>query len=140
VRQNGLILAEYAGANARVVEYFAFIHDLAREKDNYDPEHGFREAEIALKIAGDLIEVTERELDLLTEACHGHSDGHLDSDVTAGMRIGWISGVLASGRILRGCVIMRRDIMSYFKGLISVPSVAKSSVKVLPLKLDTVQS
>ena len=38
VRHNGLVLAELTGANTRVVEYFAFIHDLGRENDNHDPE------------------------------------------------------------------------------------------------------
>jgi uncharacterized protein len=40
VRHNGLLLAEHTGANARVVEYFAFIHDLGRKNDHRDPEHG----------------------------------------------------------------------------------------------------
>ena len=30
VRHNGLLLAERTGANTRVVEYFAFLHDLGR--------------------------------------------------------------------------------------------------------------
>ena len=74
VRHNGLILAEQTGANCRVVEYFAFIHDLGRLNDNHDPEHGYRAALIAEKIAGDLIEVTQVELELLMEACQGHSE------------------------------------------------------------------
>lgn len=82
VRRNGLILAVHTGANARVVEYFGFIHDLGRENDHRDPEHGYRAAAIAENIAGDLIDVTENELQLLIEACCGHSDGHLMVDVT----------------------------------------------------------
>jgi uncharacterized protein len=82
VRHNGLLLAERTGANTRVVEYFAFLHDLGRENDYHDPEHGFRAAAIAVNIAGDLIDVSNEELDLLTEACCGHSDGHLIADVT----------------------------------------------------------
>jgi uncharacterized protein len=82
VRHNGLLLAEHTGANIRVVEYFAFIHDLGRWNDNYDPEHGNRAAAIAEKIAGDLIDLATEELALLTEACRGHSDGHTVADVT----------------------------------------------------------
>jgi uncharacterized protein len=82
VRHNGLLLAEYTGANTRVVEYFAFIHDLGRWNDYHDPQHGYRAAEIAEFIAGDLIDVTAQELDLLTEACRCHSDGHMVADVT----------------------------------------------------------
>ena len=82
VRHNGLLLAEHTGANIRVVEYFAFIHDLGRWNDHHDPEHGNRAAAIAENIAGDLIELAEDELALLTEACRGHSDGHTLADVT----------------------------------------------------------
>ena len=82
VRHNGLILAEQTGANRKVVEYFAFIHDLGRLNDNHDPEHGYRAALIAEKIAGDLLAVDEAELALLMEACRGNSDGHPAADVT----------------------------------------------------------
>ena len=33
VRHNGLMLAAHTGANPRVVEYFAFLHDLGRENE-----------------------------------------------------------------------------------------------------------
>jgi uncharacterized protein len=97
VRRNGVALAAHTGANSRVVEYFAFIHDLGRENDNHDPEHGYRAALIAEKIAGDLIEVTETELELLTEACIGHSDGHLVADVT--VMTCWDADRLDLGRV-----------------------------------------
>ena len=82
VRHNGLLLAQLTGANTRVIEYFAFLHDLGRENDYHDPEHGCRAADIAENIAGDLISVTGEELALLMTACRGHSDGHLVADVT----------------------------------------------------------
>ncbi len=63
VRHNGLLLAEHTGANTRVVEYFAFIHDMGRENDRYDPEHGSRAAAIAENIVGDLIDLS-RESDI----------------------------------------------------------------------------
>ena len=97
VRHNGLMLAEQTGANSRVVEYFAFIHDLGRLNDNHDPEHGYRAALIAEKIAGDLIEVTQVELELLMEACQGHSDGHLVADVT--VMTCWDADRLDLGRV-----------------------------------------
>jgi uncharacterized protein len=97
VRYNGLTLAAHTGANARVVQYFAFIHDLGRENDNHDPEHGYRAALIAQKISGDLIEVTESELLLLREDCSGHSDGHLVSDVT--VMTCWDADRLDLGRV-----------------------------------------
>lgn len=97
VRHNGLLLAEHTGANTRVVEYFAFIHDLGRESDNYDPEHGIRAAAIAESIAGDLIDVCGYELELLKEACCGHSDGHIVADVT--MMTCWDADRLDLGRV-----------------------------------------
>lgn len=97
VRHNGLLLAEYTGANMRVVEYFAFIHDLGRRNDGYDPEHGIRAAAIAENIAGDLIRVEGDELELLTEACRGHSDGHTMADVT--VMTCWDADRLDLGRV-----------------------------------------
>lgn len=97
VRHNGLLLAQHTGANTRVVEYFAFIHDLGRENGHYDPEHGLRAAAIAQNIAGDLIDVSESELELLTEACCGHSDGHTIADVT--VMTCWDADRLDLGRV-----------------------------------------
>ena len=97
VRRNGLILAESTGANTRVIEYFAFIHDLGRENDYQDPEHGYRAAAIAESIAGDLIDVSQSELDLLMEACCDHSDGHLTADIT--IMTCWDADRLDLGRV-----------------------------------------
>jgi len=97
VRHNGLLLAEQTGANARVVEYFAFIHDLGRENDHHDPEHGIRAAAIAENIAGDLIDVSAHELQLLMDACCGHSDGHMVADVT--VMTCWDADRLDLGRV-----------------------------------------
>jgi uncharacterized protein len=97
VRHNGLLLARHTGANTRVIEYFAFLHDLGRENDHHDPEHGCRAAAIAQSIAGDLIAVTGDELDLLTAACRGHSDGHLVADIT--VMTCWDADRLDLGRV-----------------------------------------
>jgi uncharacterized protein len=97
VCRNGLMLAAHTGANARVLEYFSFIHDLGRENDHHDPEHGYRAAAIAESIAGDLIDIIENELQLLTEACCGHSDGLLLADVT--VMTCWDADRLDLGRV-----------------------------------------
>jgi len=113
VRHNGLLLSRQTGANRKVVEYFAFIHDLGRENDDHDPEHGYRAAIIAEKIAGDLIDVTQTELELLMEACSGHSEGHLDADVT--VMTCWDADRLDLGRVgirpdpERLCTLAARD-------------------------------
>ena len=97
VRLNGLKLAAITGANPIVVEYFAFIHDLGRENDNYDPEHGHRGAEIAQDINGTLIQLDNKELQVLKEACQGHSDGYTMADVT--VMTCWDADRLDLGRV-----------------------------------------
>lgn len=97
VRHNGLLLAQHTGANTRVVEYFAFLHDLGGHNDDYDPEHGNRAAAIAENIAGDLIDVSGSELELLTEACCGHSDGHTIAGIT--VMTCWDADRLDLGRV-----------------------------------------
>ena len=97
VRRNGLLLARLTGANTRVIEYFAFLHDLGRANDYHDPEHGWRAAAIAQNIAGDLIAVNGDELGLLATACRGHSDGYLVADVT--VMTCWDADRLDLGRV-----------------------------------------
>ena len=75
VRRNGLELAAREGANPKVVEYFAFTHDLCRRDDFMDPGHGRRAAKLAHKLNGRLIHLNDAELDLLMEACSYHSSG-----------------------------------------------------------------
>jgi uncharacterized protein len=59
VRHNGLLLAEHTGANTRVVEYFAFIHDLGRVGIRPDP---FRLCNEAARQPALLSEAYERSL------------------------------------------------------------------------------
>jgi len=97
VRLNGLILADRTGADKKVVEYFAFLHDLGREHDGYDPEHGNRSAEIAERLAGDLIFLDDGELRLLTVACRGHSEGYTKENIT--VMTCWDADRLDLGRV-----------------------------------------
>lgn len=82
VRINGLRLAEATGANARVVELFAFLHDSRRENDGWDPGHGMRAARLARKLAGIAFELEAQELALLEAACRDHSEGGTEGDIT----------------------------------------------------------
>lgn len=82
VRRNGLTIAASNGANITVVEYFAFLHDVCRENDGFDPDHGPRAAALAESITGGLIQIHDNELELLKIACEGHSDGHIEEDIT----------------------------------------------------------
>ncbi|MEZ5503365.1 MAG: hypothetical protein R3E50_12230 [Halioglobus sp.] len=96
VRHNGLLLAEHTGANTRVVEYFAFIHDLGRRTTTTTRSTDCAPP-LAERIAGDLIDISETELALLTEACCGHSDGHIIADVT--VMTCWDADRLDLGRV-----------------------------------------
>lgn len=82
VRENGLRLAEETQADTRVVELFAFLHDSCRLNDHRDPAHGLRAAAFARTLNGTLFELEASALALLTTACEGHSDGHLEGDIT----------------------------------------------------------
>ena len=53
VRQNGLRLAEMTGANTRVVELFAFLHDICRQNDIIDHGHGQRAADLTVQVCWD---------------------------------------------------------------------------------------
>ena len=82
VRVNGLRLAHTTGANPRVVECFAFLHDSRRVDDGFDPDHGARAAVLAGELCGAVINLSGRELDLLQDAGTHHSGGRTRGDVT----------------------------------------------------------
>lgn len=82
VRHNGLHLAPATGAVTRVVELFAVLHDVKRQNDDDDPDHGERAAEFALSRRGTLFHLADRELELLLTACAGHSSGSRAGDPT----------------------------------------------------------
>jgi uncharacterized protein len=82
VRHNGLELARLTGANTRVIEYFAFLHDVCRESDGHDAGHGPRAARFALSIREGYIDLDEEEFALLIAAIEGHTAGGQHEDVT----------------------------------------------------------
>lgn len=82
VRINGLKLSEITGANEKIVELFAFLHDSKRKNESFDKNHGLRAAEFAREINDSLLFLNEKELDLLTFACTHHSEGLLTGDMT----------------------------------------------------------
>ena len=96
VRLNGLLIAQQNGANQRVVELFAFLHDIKREDDFNDPQHGERAAEFIQTIPNELLGINEAEKELLMLACSDHSKGFVDGDVT--VRTCWDADRLDLGR------------------------------------------
>lgn len=82
VRENGLRLAEQTGADTRVVELFAFLHDSRRFNDDHDPAHGTRAAEYARTLRGSLLHLDDDAFELLAHACRHHTDGLIDGHPT----------------------------------------------------------
>lgn len=79
---NGRLLAAETGANLRVVELFALIHNSRREDENDDPLHGHRAAACPRDLRGTCFNANDAEMDLLALACELHSDGHTEADIT----------------------------------------------------------
>ena len=82
VRENGLRLAQTTGANPAVVELFAYLHDSRRLDDWEDLGHGARAAVYVRGLQGHHFEISDEDLELLVYACHHHSDGLMEGDVT----------------------------------------------------------
>jgi uncharacterized protein len=82
VRENGLRLAGLTGARTDVVELFAYFHDACRHNDNRDPGHGARGAGLARDLAGSVLDLDSEGLDLLVEACTGHTSGETVAEIT----------------------------------------------------------
>ncbi len=97
VRMNGLELARTTGANVRVIECFAFLHDARRMNDGSDPEHGHRAAEFAMTLRDLHLTLDDDEFRLLQMACRGHSEGLLEADVT--VMTCWDADRLDLGRV-----------------------------------------
>jgi uncharacterized protein len=82
VRENGLRLAALNGANQKIVEYFAFTHDIQRKSDGYDPGHGARACTFIRSHLISRIDLTPDEVNLLCLATSGHTDGKCHPDIT----------------------------------------------------------
>ncbi|KIQ96264.1 hypothetical protein [Lysobacter sp. A03] len=114
VYRHGLYVGRAVGADLRVVELFAFLHDSQRENEYTDPEHGSRAAHYAcwLRSKG-RFELDAPALDLLVAACQGHSDGHQLADPT--VMACWDADRLDLGRVgirpdpRRLCTVPARD-------------------------------
>ena len=94
---NGRLIAAETGADLKVVEHFALIHDVLRHDEDTDIYHGNRAAEYVKMIAGDWIHLNATQLDQLTEACRYHSLGRLTHDLT--IQTCWDADRLDLGRL-----------------------------------------
>ena len=76
---------------------FAFLHDVKREDNGRDLEHGKRAAEFIKASRSRLMPLSDADFDLLTYACMYHSDGLIEADIT--VQTCWDSDRLDLGRI-----------------------------------------
>lgn len=84
VYENGFALASVTdGADPEVVGFFALFHDSMRVNDGRDPDHGRRGSALARELAG-LLPLERWQLEQLTTACDGHTDGFVSDDPTVG--------------------------------------------------------
>jgi uncharacterized protein len=97
VRENGLRLSETTGANVKVVEAFAFLHDSQRRHDGDDRDHGRRAAELVRTLPNSLLDLVASDIALLAAACEGHSDGGVATDMTVSTC--WDADRLDLGRV-----------------------------------------
>ena len=94
---NGRQLASETGADLKVVEYFALIHDVMRQDEDRDINHGNRSANLVLALDGDWLHLSSTQLGQLEEACRYHSMGRLTRDVT--IQTCWDADRLDLGRV-----------------------------------------
>ena len=97
VHQNGLRLAGETGADTKILELFAYLHDAKRRNDGWDLDHGRRAAEYVQSLQGSLVSLSDEQLELLVYACARHSDGLTDAHVT--VQACWDADRLDLGRI-----------------------------------------
>lgn len=83
VLENGLIIASMNGANKKVIIAFSFFHDICRENEEKDPEHGPRGAEALMLYKNDL-GLTDEEIKLAFEACYNHTNVIHSDNLTIG--------------------------------------------------------
>jgi len=94
----GLILAEHEGANQNIVKLFAILHDVERNDEYRDKEHGLRAAFHADTLRGKMFDISSRDMGILKEAMIYHSDGYTDHDDIT-VKVCWDADRLDLGRV-----------------------------------------
>lgn len=80
-----------------MVTLFAYLHDSCRFNDGSDYEHGPRAVKLIMTMQGKIFTITQEQLDLLTEACQGHTSGGCNDNPTIGAC--WDADRLDLGRV-----------------------------------------
>jgi uncharacterized protein len=82
VLENARVLARLSGADEKVLECFAVLHDSCRRGEGRDPDHGPRGAALAERHRA-AIDLDDARFALLVEACECHTRGpRRDADIT----------------------------------------------------------
>ena len=76
------LLAGMESANLSIVELFCMLHDTQRRNERRDPSHGRRAARYAKSLRGVWFDLSDKEMELLTEALKHHSDDYTEADIT----------------------------------------------------------
>jgi uncharacterized protein len=97
VLENGRRLAPLTGADQAVVELFSVFHDSRRENEGVDFVHGRHGAELAKLWRGRYFDLSDEEMELLVQACEGHTYGKTRADATG--QTCWDSDRLDLGRV-----------------------------------------
>ena len=96
VERNGHYLADFNGADKKVLSYFAYFHDCMRENEYRDKGHGPRAAVFAKKHR-DIIPLNAVQFKQLTDACKGHTYGKRPECIT--INTCWDADRLDLGRV-----------------------------------------
>lgn len=99
VKSNGLKLCEiHPEADPLVVELFAWLHDVERNDDGDDPEHGPRSAiMIVEELLGPYFNLTDIQAEDLIIAVRDHSEGMIEASPT--VQVCWDADRLDLGRV-----------------------------------------
>ena len=85
VESNALQLAAGNGANETLVRLFAVYHDAKRENEGYDPQHGYRAADLMLEhLEQNVFTLDDADVQTLVTALQLHNDGKTSDDLVIG--------------------------------------------------------
>ncbi|MCE5175840.1 MAG: pentapeptide repeat-containing protein [Bacteroidales bacterium] len=82
VERNAILLAEKTGADLQALKVFAYVHDMCRENDGGDPDHGLRASRYLKKYAVTFLNgMDDSIIHRLCFACEHHTDMQRSGDL-----------------------------------------------------------
>lgn len=74
VERNAMLLSPETGADLQTLKIFAYVHDMCRENDGSDPNHGLRASKVLKKYSATLMGgIEERNIYRVCFACENHT-------------------------------------------------------------------